>query len=139
MLSGAPTSFVLPPSPSLPLIPHRFPVPWPHDAASRVLHPLPGPAACPAPVHSPSSPLNTPPNNAALLACLRELPIEELMGALGGFFERSAVDAFFPWYPVLEGQWEGSWLDRRPSERIVKGTFSKVPIVMGSVVDEGTR
>lgn len=45
----------------------------------------------------------------------------------------------FPWYPTLEGDWEGSWLDVRPSDRIVRGTFSKVPVVMGSVVDEGTR
>ena len=45
----------------------------------------------------------------------------------------------FPWYPALEGEWNGSWLDVRPSDRIVRGTFSKVPVVMGSVVDEGTR
>lgn len=31
------------------------------------------------------------------------------------------------------------WLDVRPSERITRGNYAKIPVVMGSVDDEGTR
>lgn len=61
------------------------------------------------------------------------------MRSLQFFFERAPVNGYFPWYPVLEGEWQRSWLDVRPSDRIVRGTFSKVPVVMGAVRDEGTR
>ena len=67
------------------------------------------------------------------------MPLPDLMRAAEGFFDRAPTNGYFPWYPVLEGEWEGSWLDIRPSDHIVRGTFSKVPVVMGSVRDEGTR
>ncbi|GAA6005766.1 hypothetical protein JCM10207_005326, partial [Rhodosporidiobolus poonsookiae] len=132
MLSGAPTS---------------FPVPWPHDASARTLHPLPGPAQCPSPVQRDRG----PPRNDALLACLRELPLPELYTATRVLTDRSPVDAWFPYYPVLEGEWgtgeggadgargQGGWINVRPSERITRGDYAKVPVVMGSVRDEGTR
>ncbi|ORY68077.1 Alpha/Beta hydrolase protein [Leucosporidium creatinivorum] len=120
MLSGAPTS---------------FPVPWPHDAGARTLHPLPGPSHCPSPVQQPYG----PPSNALLLSCLRSLPLADFMRATKTLSDRSPVNGWFPWYPVLEGEWEGSWLDFRPSERIVRGTFARVPVVLGGTVDEGTR
>lgn len=31
------------------------------------------------------------------------------------------------------------WLDIRPSERITRGSYAKIPVIMGSVDDEGTR
>ncbi|KAM0749102.1 alpha/beta-hydrolase [Meredithblackwellia eburnea MCA 4105] len=120
MMSGAPTS---------------FPIPFPHDAAARTIHPLPGPAHCPAPVAQKDG----PPKNTALLTCLRQLRLDKLMASADGLFSRAPNNGYFPWYPVLEGEWEGSWLDFRPSDRIVRGTFSKVPVVMGAVRDEGTR
>ncbi|GAA5980103.1 hypothetical protein JCM10908_001537 [Rhodotorula pacifica] len=127
MLSGAPTS---------------FPVPWPHDAAARTLHPLPGPAQCPSPVQRE----NGPPQNVDLLECLRSLPIEKLYEATRVLTDDSPANAWFPYYPVLEGEWEPEteggprpWLDVRPSERITRGSYAKIPVVMGSVDDEGTR
>ncbi|GAA5864558.1 hypothetical protein JCM3774_005165 [Rhodotorula dairenensis] len=127
MLSGAPTS---------------FPVPWPHDAAARTLHPLPGPAQCPSPVQRE----NGPPQNVELLKCLRALPIDKLYAATRVLTDDSPANAWFPYYPVLEGEWEPekeggprAWLDVRPSERITRGSYAKVPVVMGSVDDEGTR
>jgi len=33
----------------------------------------------------------------------------------------------------------GGWLNIRPSERILRGDFDKVPVILGAVVDEGTR
>ncbi|GAA6036828.1 hypothetical protein JCM8097_006300, partial [Rhodosporidiobolus ruineniae] len=124
-----------------------FPVPWPHDAAARTLHPLPGPAQCPSPVARDRG----PPNNDELLKCLRELPIERLYEATRGLTDDSPENAWFAHYPVLEGEWgtgptgvdgargSGGWLDVRPSERITRGDYAKIPVVMGSVVDEGTR
>ncbi|GAA5850567.1 hypothetical protein JCM9279_007545 [Rhodotorula babjevae] len=132
MLSGAPTS---------------FPVPWPHDASARTLHPLPGPAECPSPVQRDRG----PPQNEALVACLRELSTAEMYQAARGLTDDSPVNAWFPYYPVLEGEWgtgegggdgargSGGWLNIRPSERILRGDFDKVPVIMGAVVDEGTR
>lgn len=61
------------------------------------------------------------------------------MLASKGFLERAPRNAYFPWYPVYEGNYNGSWLNVRPSDAIVRGTFSKVPVILGSVVDEGTR
>lgn len=159
----------------------RFPVPWPHDAAARTLHPLPGPAQCPSPVQRE----NGPPQNVDLLECLRGLPIEKLYEATRVLTDDSPANAWFPYYPVLEGEltghlgtatealacglrgrvfalavellltclsglptgeWEPeteggprAWLDVRPSERITRGSYAKVPVVMGSVDDEGTR
>lgn len=121
MMSGAPTS---------------FPVPFPHDAAARTIHPLPGSSNCPYPVHVQPG---TPPSNSLLIDCLRTLPLDELMHASKVLLEHAGNNAFFPWYPVLEGDWEGSWLTFRPSDMIVRGTFSKIPVVLGSVLDEGTR
>ncbi|KAG0664274.1 hypothetical protein C6P46_001738 [Rhodotorula mucilaginosa] len=127
MLSGAPTS---------------FPVPWPHDAAARTVHPLPGPAQCPSPVQREHG----PPQNVDLLECLRGLPIERLYEATRVLTDDSPANAWFPYYPVLEGEWEPEkeggarpWLDVRPSERITRGNYAKIPVVMGSVDDEGTR
>ncbi|GAA5900026.1 hypothetical protein JCM6882_007028, partial [Rhodosporidiobolus microsporus] len=132
MLSGAPTS---------------FPVPWPHDASARTLHPLPGPARCPSPIQREYG----PPRNEDLLACLRGLPISDLYQATRGLTDDSLANAWFPYYPVLEGDWQGGpngqdgergkggWLDVRPSVRITRGDYAKIPVVMGSVVDEGTR
>ncbi|GAA6010570.1 hypothetical protein JCM11491_002976 [Sporobolomyces phaffii] len=132
MLSGAPTS---------------FPVPWPHDASARTLHPLPGPAQCPSPVQR----TRGPPDNTLLLACLRELPLASLYTATRVLTDDSPTNAWFPYYPVLEGEWGtgptgvdgkrggGGWLDVRPSERITRGEYTKIPVVLGSVVDEGTR
>lgn len=51
----------------------------------------------------------------------------------------AAHNGVFPWYPVIEGDFEGSWLKVRPSEMIVRGGLKKIPVVMGSVLDEGTR
>ncbi|KAK4332448.1 Alpha/Beta hydrolase fold [Rhodotorula toruloides] len=132
MLSGAPTS---------------FPVPWPHDASARTLHPLPGPAQCPSPIQREHG----PPRNDDLLACLRKLPIEKLYQATRTLTDDSPSNAWFPYYPVLEGEWgtgegmhdaargSGGWLNVRPSERINRGDYNKVPVVLGSVLDEGTR
>ncbi|BGP36850.1 hypothetical protein JCM10449v2_000752 [Rhodotorula kratochvilovae] len=132
MLSGAPTS---------------FPVPWPHDAAARTLHPLPGPAQCPSPVQREHG----PPQNEALLACLRGLSTEGMYQAARTLTDDSPANGWFPYYPVLEGEWgtgagqgdgargQGGWLDVRPSERIIRGDFDKVPVILGAVVDEGTR
>lgn len=53
--------------------------------------------------------------------------------------DRSPTNGYFPWYPVFEGEWSGSWLNLRPSDRLVRGTYSRIPVVLGSVVDEGTR
>ena len=61
------------------------------------------------------------------------------MRACERLLDRAPVNGFFPWYPVIEGEFNGSWLDIRPSDRIVRGSFSKVPVVMGAVRDEGTR
>ncbi|KAM0790321.1 hypothetical protein ACM66B_003206 [Microbotryomycetes sp. NB124-2] len=120
LLSGAPTS---------------FPVPWPHDAGARTLHPLPGPSQCPSPEQQDYG----PPSNSKLLDCLRQLDLNDFMKATKVLSDRSPTNGWFPWYPVLEGEYEGSWLNVRPSERIVRGTYSKVPIVMGTTLDEGTR
>ncbi|KAL8277512.1 hypothetical protein RQP46_010067 [Phenoliferia psychrophenolica] len=121
MLSGAPTS---------------FPVPFPHDAAARTIYPLVDSTGCPGPV---SRPNGGPPSSTALLDCLRSLPLADLMEGAQYLFDLTPINGYFPWYPVLEGEWEGTWLDIRPSDRIVRGTFSKVPVVMGGVRDEGTR
>ncbi|GAA6011519.1 hypothetical protein JCM8202_004057 [Rhodotorula sphaerocarpa] len=129
MLSGAPTS---------------FPVPWPHDASARTLHPLPGPAQCPSPVQREYG----PPQNVDLLACLRGLSIDRLYQATRTLTDDSPSNAWFPYYPVLEGDWQPEagaedqrrpWLDIRPSERITRGSYAKIPVIMGSVDDEGTR
>ncbi|CEQ42040.1 SPOSA6832_03811 [Sporobolomyces salmonicolor] len=132
MLSGAPTS---------------FPVPWPHDAAARTLHPLPGPAQCPSPVQRDRG----PPDNTLLLDCLRALPLPSLYQATRVLTDDSPINAWFPYYPVLEGEWGtgptgvdgkrggGGWLDVRPSERITRGEYTRIPVVMGSVRDEGNR
>ncbi|GAA5875090.1 hypothetical protein JCM16303_005004 [Sporobolomyces ruberrimus] len=132
MLSGAPTS---------------FPVPWPHDASARTLHPLPGPSQCPSPVQR----LRGPPDNTLLLDCLRSLPLPKLYEATRLLTDDTPVNAWFPYYPVLEGAWGtgptgvdgkrggGGWLDVRPSERITRGDYMRIPVVLGSVVDEGSR
>ncbi|GAA5849867.1 hypothetical protein JCM8547_000939 [Rhodosporidiobolus lusitaniae] len=136
MLSGAPTS---------------FPVPWPHDAAARTLHPLPGPAQCPSPIQRNRG----PPRNEDLLACLRSLPLDRLYEATRVLTDDSPTNGWFPFYPVLEGEWvsgsdpsqhvtdgkrgEGGWVDVRPSMKILRGEYAKIPVVMGGVVDEGTR
>ncbi|GAA5988833.1 hypothetical protein JCM11641_005034 [Rhodosporidiobolus odoratus] len=132
MLSGAPTS---------------FPVPWPHDASARTLHPLPGPAQCPSPIQRDRG----PPMNNDLLACLRGLSIDKLYQATRVLTDDYAVNGWFPYYPVLEGEWgtgagqvngprgSGGWLDVRPSVRINRGDYAKIPVVMGAVLDEGTR
>ena len=31
----------------------------------------------------------------------------------------------FPWYPVLEGEGEGAWLDVRPSEKMARGGWRR--------------
>ena len=62
-----------------------------------------------------------------------------MQGAWEPFYSRTPSNGFFPWYPVLEGDWNGSWLDVRPSERIARGTFDKVPLILGTTTDEGTR
>ncbi|KAK4047500.1 hypothetical protein OIV83_005413 [Microbotryomycetes sp. JL201] len=80
-----------------------------------------------------------PPSNSKLLDCLRQLDLGDFMKATKVLSDRSPTNGWFPWYPVLEGEWEGSWLNVRPSERIVRGTYSKVPVVMGTTLDEGTR
>ncbi|GAA5958575.1 hypothetical protein JCM3765_006678 [Sporobolomyces pararoseus] len=132
MLSGAPTT---------------FPVPWPHDASARTLHPLPGPAQCP----SPAQRSRGPPDNTELLNCLRKLSLPALYKATRTLTDDSPVNAWFPYYPVLEGQWGtgptgvdgkrggGGWLDVRPSERITRGEYMKIPVILGSVTDEGSR
>ncbi|GAA5930319.1 uncharacterized protein JCM15063_004772 [Sporobolomyces koalae] len=132
MLSGAPTS---------------FPVPWPHDASARTLHPLPGPARCPSPVQR----VRGPPDNTELLACLRKLSVPDLYQATRVLTDDTPVNAWFPYYPVLEGEWGsgptgvdgkrggGGWLDVRPSERITRGEYTRIPVVLGSVTDEATR
>ncbi|GAA6064523.1 hypothetical protein JCM10212_004774 [Sporobolomyces blumeae] len=132
MLSGAPTS---------------FPVPWPHDASARTLHPLPGPSRCPSPVQRDRG----PPDNTELLGCLRRLSVSELYKATRVLTDDSPVNAWFPYYPVLEGEWGsgptgvdgkrggGGWLDVRPSERITRGEYTKIPVVLGGVPDEATR
>jgi len=63
----------------------------------------------------------------------------------------SPVNAWFPYYPVLEGEWGsgptgvdgkrggGGWLDVRPSERITRGEYTRIPVVLGGVPDEATR
>lgn len=112
-----------------------FPVPFPHDAAARTLHPLTEPSDCPWPEH----PDYGPPNNDELIDCLRDLSTEDFMQATRVLSDKSPTNAFFPWYPVLEGEFGGSWLDIRPSERILRGTFSRIPVILGSVIDEGTR
>lgn len=124
-----------------------FPIPWPHDASARTLHPLPGPAQCPSPVQR----IRGPPDNTLLLACLRELPLPKLYQTMRTLTDDSPVNAWFPYYPVLEGAWGtgptgvdgkrggGGWLDVRPSERITRGEYTKIPVVLGSVIDEGTR
>lgn len=117
------------------LCPLSFPVPWPHDAGARTLHPLPGPSGCPSPEQQDYG----PPSNARLLECLRALPLADLMRATQVLSDRSPTNAWFPWYPVLEGEFDGSWLNVRPSERIVRGTYNKVPVIMGATMDEGTR
>lgn len=61
------------------------------------------------------------------------------MLASKGFLNLAPKNGYFPWYPVYEGNYNGSWLNVRPSDAIVRGTFSKVPVILGSVVDEGTR
>lgn len=154
MLSGAPTS---------------LPVPWPHDATYRVLHPLPEYADCPAPIQRTRP--GEPPDVTDLVDCLRALPVDQLMQVARVLDDRAPTNGFFPWLPVLEGEWgigpdgewiagsvqgttadgqggvegqgggegRGGWLDRRPSARLIAGTYSKVPVVMGSVLDEGTR
>jgi len=52
---------------------------------------------------------------------------------------------------VLEGEWGsgptgvdgkrggGGWLDVRPSERITRGEYTRIPVVLGGVPDEATR
>ncbi|BGP12869.1 hypothetical protein JCM10213v2_000786 [Rhodosporidiobolus nylandii] len=102
---------------------------------------------CPSPVQRDRG----PPMNDDLLACLREMPIERLYQATRGLTDDSPVNGWFPYYPVLEGEWgtgptgvdgargSGGWLSVRPSERITRGEYAKIPVVMGSVVDEGTR
>ena len=116
MLSGAPTSYARvssfsPTRPSsltfLPLA-HSFPVPWPHDASARTLHPLPGPAQCPSPVQREHG----PPRNDELVACLRELSTAEMYDAARVLTDDSPVNAWWPYYPVLEGE---SLLPRSPS------------------------
>ncbi|SCZ89825.1 BZ3500_MvSof-1268-A1-R1_Chr1-3g01601 [Microbotryum saponariae] len=101
--------------------PSSFPVPWPHDAAARVLHPLAAPSSCPPPEQHEYG----PPSN--------------FMDTTRTLSDPYGVNGWFPWYPVLEGEFEGSWIDVRPSERIVRGAYNRVPIIMGSVIDEGTR
>ncbi|GAA5994782.1 uncharacterized protein JCM10292_004349 [Rhodotorula paludigena] len=132
MLSGAPTS---------------FPVPFPHDASARTLHPLPGPAQCPSPVQREHG----PPRNEDLLQCLRELSTERMYQVGRTLTDDSPMNAWFPYYATLEGEWgtgegnadaargQGGWLDVRPSQRIIRGDYDKVPVIMGAVVDEGTR
>jgi acetylcholinesterase len=124
MMSGAPTS---------------FPVPWPHEGAARTLEPLAASSGCPGPTAGKDNAL---PDYSALVNCLRSLPLDLLMRASKILLDRAAHNAFFPWSPVLEGDFDGgkaSWLSTRPSSRIMRGLFNKVPIIMGSVRDEGTR
>lgn len=61
------------------------------------------------------------------------------MQASKTLLDLSPKNGYFSWYPVYEGDFEGSWLNARPSDVIVRGTFAKVPVVLGSVIDEGTR
>ncbi|SGY17561.1 BQ5605_C015g07819 [Microbotryum silenes-dioicae] len=80
-----------------------------------------------------------PPSNVRLTQCLRELSIEYFMDTTRTLSDPYGVNGWFPWYPVLEGEFEGAWIDVRPSERIARGVYNRVPITMGSVIDEGTR
>lgn len=81
------------------LPPPSFPVPFPHDASARTLHPLPGPAQCPSPVQREHG----PPRNEDLLQCLRELSTERMYQVGRTLTDDSPMNAWFPYYATLEG------------------------------------
>ncbi|KDE04216.1 hypothetical protein MVLG_05317 [Microbotryum lychnidis-dioicae p1A1 Lamole] len=59
---------------------------------------------------------------SSLTQCLRELSIEYFMDTTRTLSDPYGVNGWFPWYPVLEGEFEGAWIDVRPSERIARAT-----------------
>lgn len=66
-------------------------------------------------------------NTAASLDCLRNLPFDEIDGAINN------TDSG-PWAPVLDGDFITGW----PSAQLRDGKFVKVPVLIGSNTDEGT-
>lgn len=81
---------------------------------------------------------NTTPD---LLACARKLNVTEIVGhvlksnATGPGF-RPVLDPVMPWAITLDNTTEG--LTLRPTDAIKNGTWNRVPVMLGSTVDEGT-
>lgn len=115
LISGSPTS---------------FPVPTAAAGTTRTLDRM-LPKYCDRPAPSTSAKDYT-----KFIDCLRSLSIIELIESSGPLLENLMVDAHFPFYPILEGQ--DGWLNAMPSEKMERGEMSRVPIVAGTVRDEGT-
>ena len=67
------------------------------------------------------------------LACLRALPFETVMTALPAT-DFSVTGGGRSWYPMVDGY----ELTELPSASLAKGTFTKVPTILGTNSDEGS-
>lgn len=71
--------------------------------------------------------------NAALLRCLRQVPMRKLRMVSGQIYTSSNYNITWPWQPSHPGP----LLEKSGSESGVAGTFFKVPLLITSVTDEG--
>ncbi|KAI9069321.1 esterase 1 [Trametes sanguinea] len=67
--------------------------------------------------------------------CLRQASVLTLLNAQGSASGQAGEQ--FPWAPVIDG--EGGVIPDLPSKLLAAGTFSRLPFISGSNLDEGTQ
>lgn len=81
-------------------------------------------------------------SNAALLACLRDVRVEDLFMTTRKDWDVlpnatiPPLAPLMPWGPVIDGVSEG--LLDRPSRLIAAGNFNRVPLIIGTNLNEGS-
>lgn len=113
-----------------------FPVPSANDSALRTLNPLSIPS------HECYSPLLTSTDYLTFIACLRTLPVEELIKMSDQYVRTETSGRNFPFGPTLESPSSTSWLTERPTQLLdlksQQGWGKGRRIISGNVADEGT-
>ncbi len=79
------------------------------------------------------------PDSVQVLSCLRQLPADRLITSLAATTEPGGVfyqgeDDVNRWGPNLDG----AFLPLSAADALVSGQFDKVPLIIGTVADEGT-
>ncbi|KAJ8495360.1 hypothetical protein ONZ51_g1780 [Trametes cubensis] len=67
--------------------------------------------------------------------CLRQASVSTILNAQGSASGQAGEQ--FPWSPVIDGS--GGVIPDLPSKLLAAGTFSRIPFISGSNLDEGTQ